>query len=158
MLRRFKFEDEVYESLSCVPMAARRKLDRVGLKISLKQWQQLGRGERLAICHLPADSAEECEALQLLVAEAVRNRCGVEAKELPLADREAAEPPATPTAVLIERAKGAGFALGPQEWNRLDQQYDGSRCGGEAFLIEFSRHQSDRNIRELLGADSDAGS
>src|SRR5271170_6703373 len=44
-VRRFNFEAEVYESLSCVPMAVRRKLDRAGVKVGLKQWRALGRGE-----------------------------------------------------------------------------------------------------------------
>ena len=33
MIRRFKFEDEIYESLNCLPMAARRKLDALGVKL-----------------------------------------------------------------------------------------------------------------------------
>jgi len=49
MIRKFKFEDEMHESLQCVPMAVRRKLDRVGLKVGLEQWKALDRGERLAI-------------------------------------------------------------------------------------------------------------
>jgi len=149
MLRRFKFEDEIYESLSCVPMAARRKLDRVGLKISLKQWQQLGRGERLAICHIPADSAEECDAVRLFVAEAIRNHCGVDAKELPLSDREAADPPAAPTPSLVERAQAAGFALGQREWDKLDrdERYALLKLGGG---VETS-HNLKAALRELIG-------
>ncbi len=149
MLRRFQFEDEVYESLSCVPMAARRKLDSVGLKISLKQWQQLGRGERLAICHLPADSSEECEALRLFLIEAVRTRCGVEAKELPSSDRETAEPPAEPTSTLIERAGAAGFVLGQREWDKLDrdERYALMKLGGGP---ETSHNLKDA-LKELIG-------
>ena len=47
MIRKFKFEAEIYESLNCLPMATRRKLDAVGIKLHLAQWEQLGRGERL---------------------------------------------------------------------------------------------------------------
>ena len=54
MIRKFKFEEEIYESLNCLPMAARRKLDALGVKLSLAQWEQLGRGERLMICHAPS--------------------------------------------------------------------------------------------------------
>jgi hypothetical protein len=35
MIRKFKFEDEIYESLNCLPIAARRKLDALGVKLSL---------------------------------------------------------------------------------------------------------------------------
>src|SRR5262249_52580966 len=41
MIRQFQFEAEIYQSLSCVPMQARRKLDAVGIKVHLAQWQQL---------------------------------------------------------------------------------------------------------------------
>ncbi len=34
MIRKFKFEDQIYESLSCLPMAARRKLDALGNRSS----------------------------------------------------------------------------------------------------------------------------
>jgi hypothetical protein len=134
MLRQFKFEQEVYATLSCVPMAARRKLDRVGLKISLSQWQQLGRGERLAICHLPAELPEEREALDLLVREAVNNRCGTAVKELPADARESAEPPASPAAELVERARTAGVTFGQREWDRLDadERYALTKLGGGA--------------------------
>ena len=56
MIRKFQFEAEIYDSLSCLPMAARRKLDELGIKIGFDQWQQLGRGERLMICHAPTAS------------------------------------------------------------------------------------------------------
>jgi hypothetical protein len=94
MMREFKFEEDMRKSLACVPMAVRRKLDRVGVKVGLKQWQALGRGERLAICHLPVDSAEECDAVRIFIAESVRNRCASEIKSLPAEVRHAADPPA----------------------------------------------------------------
>ena len=33
MIRKFKFEAEIYEPLKCLPMAAHRKLDAVGIKL-----------------------------------------------------------------------------------------------------------------------------
>ena len=69
MIRKFKFEAAIYESLNCLPMAARRKLDAVGIKLHLAQWEQLGRGERLIICHAPADSEEEQSALRTFIEE-----------------------------------------------------------------------------------------
>jgi hypothetical protein len=148
MLRQFKFEQEVYETLSCVPMAARRKLDRVGLKISLSQWQQLGRGERLAICHLPAELPEEREAIELLVRESVNNRCGTAVKELPRETRESAEPPSSPTPALVERARALGVTLGQREWDRLDpdERYALMKLGGGTE----ASHNLTTALKELL--------
>src|SRR5580704_2243 len=93
MMREFKFEDEMHTTLACVPMAVRRKLDRVGVKIGLEQWKALGRGERLAICHLPVERHEEREALTLFINEAVRRVCGEEPRALSEAQRAVADPP-----------------------------------------------------------------
>ena len=82
MIRKFKFEAEIYESLNCLPMAARRKLDAVGIKLRLAQWEQLGRGERLMICHAPADSEEEQSALRTFIEEVALARTGSPAKTL----------------------------------------------------------------------------
>ena len=76
MIRKFKFEDEIYNSLSCLPMAARRKLDQLGLKIGFDQWQQLSRGERLMICHAPIAAADEIEALRIFVNDVMMAKCG----------------------------------------------------------------------------------
>ena len=120
MIRKFKFEDEMHESLQCVPMAVRRKLDRVGLKVSLEPWKTLDRGERLAICHMPTDSPEECDALAIFIREAMLRRFGVEPKSLTDSQRANAEPPSTPPDTLITRARDAGFDLDPSTWSRLD--------------------------------------
>jgi len=147
MIRRFKFEDEIYKTLTCVPMAVRRKLDSLGLKISLDQWQKLGRGERLAICHLPIESAEERDAIALFIDEVVRNRCGSAVKPLSEESRRAADPPASLPPILVTIAKAHGFELAQPVWDRLDEdeRYALMKLGGgtetshnfRAALLEF---------------------
>lgn len=121
MMKRFNFEAEIYESLSCVPMAARRKLDRVGVKVSLEQWQQLTRGERLMVCHAPAQSADECDALRMFVEEASLARSGSKPKDLPESARRGAEPPSSPPPELIANARQAGTPISQAEWDLLDE-------------------------------------
>ncbi len=120
MIRKFKFEDEMHESLQCVPMAVRRKLDRVGLKIGLEQWKSLDRGERLAICHFPVDSAEELDGLGVFIREAMKRRFGAEPKTLSDAQRASAEPPASPPSRVVANVRTQGFNLNPEVWSRLD--------------------------------------
>jgi hypothetical protein len=120
MLRKFRFEGEIYNSLNCLPMAVRRKMDRAGIKMSLLQWQQLTRPERLAICHLPADTDEETEAMRSFVNEAVIARSGSAPGELSAEKRNVAEPPVVPPARLVERARGFGFDLAQADWDGLD--------------------------------------
>jgi hypothetical protein len=147
MLRRFQFEAEIYETLSCVPMAVRRKLDRLGIKIGLEQWQLLGRGERLMICHAPAALSDECEALGLFINEAVLSRSGSAPKVLATNVRQSADPPSEPPIRLMANASAASFALGKREWERLDddQRYALIKLGDtdkpshnlKAALLEF---------------------
>jgi hypothetical protein len=148
MIRHFNFEDEVHQQLACVPMAVRRKLDRVGLKISLEQWQALGHGERLAVCHLPTAAAEECDAMRIFLDEAIRARGPGAAKPLSDEVRRAAEPPNAPPAQLIENARAAGVAVGQAQWDRLDadERYALIKLGGGAQCS----HNFTAALQELL--------
>jgi hypothetical protein len=110
MMREFMFEEEMHQSLACVPMAVRRKLDRVGVKIGLKQWQALGRGECLVICHLPI-ARKEREALKLFIAEAVERASGEQPKTLAESERAIAEPPHTLPAAVAAAARAEGVRL-----------------------------------------------
>ena len=134
MMREFKFEDEMSTTLACVPMVVRRKLDRVGVKVGLEQWKALGRGERLAICHLPVERHDEREALRLFINEAVRRVCGEEPRARAEAQRAIADPPARLPTPLAERARAAGVALDQAAWERLDadERYALIKLGGGA--------------------------
>ena len=120
MIRKFKFEDEIYQSLSCLPMAARRKLDALGIKIGLAQWEQLGRGERLMICHAPSNSEEEREALRIFIEEATLARTGTAPKTLPDAVRQSANPPTQLPDLLARNARATGLNLDDAAWSSMD--------------------------------------
>ena len=64
MFRRFQYESQYYTTLSRLPLDVRRKLDLVGLKISLKDWLAFSLEERAVLCHLPNDSVDEQQAFQ----------------------------------------------------------------------------------------------
>lgn len=132
MFRHFDFEEEIYCTLDCVPMTVRRKLDRIGLKVHLAQWQGLGQGERLAICHLPADQADECEALRTFIVEVVKRTSGAEPKDLAPEQRVAAESPKTVPPALVADSKAAGAVLTQSMWDRLDddERYMLTKLGG----------------------------
>lgn len=154
MIRHFKFEHDIYETLDLVPMAVRRKLDQIGIKVGLEQWRMLGRGERLAICHLPVNLEEECEALRVFVQEAVKRVTGAEPKILPAAERAIADPPAEPPALLIEHAQAAGFTLDADAWSKLD-------ADARYALVKMGARKSvspnfAQALQEFLGPQSEA--
>jgi len=120
MIRKFEFEADIYESLNCLPMAARRKLDALGIKVHLAQWEQFGRGERLMICHAPADTEEERSALRAYIEEVAISRTGAPAQELPDEARQSARPPAHPPLMLVQNARACGIELDGEAWAALD--------------------------------------
>jgi hypothetical protein len=147
MIRKFKFEDEIYNSLSCLPMAARRKLDQLGLKIGFDQWQQLGRGERLMICHAPITSDDEIEALRLFVNELLMAKCGTAPKPLPPEKLQGVNPPATVPPRLVESAQKNGVTLTQDRWAALD---DDERYALIKLGVEKDSHKLKRALDEFV--------
>ena len=83
----FAFEDDFVASLRCIPMAVRLKLDRSGIKLSLRQWSRFTREDRQELLELPCASACEVCAYHDRLVELVALRAKEDAKPLP-------EPPA----------------------------------------------------------------
>jgi hypothetical protein len=152
MIRQFDFESEIYESLSCLPMAARRKLDRLGLKISLEQWQRLSRAERLMICHAPAGLPDECEVLTSFIHEVAVARSGLPPRPLSADSRKEAEPPAEPPPPLVANASALGVVLSTREWEGLDddERYALIKLGG----APRPSHNFKAALYELLASPS----
>jgi hypothetical protein len=147
MIRKFKFEDEIYDSLSCLPMAARRKLDQLGLKIGFDQWQQLSRGERLMICHAPIAAPDEIEALRLFVDDVMTAKCGAKPKDLPPEKRQGVNPPAAVPPQLVESAQATGFALTQAAWSALD---DDERYALIKLGVEKQSHKLKAALDEFV--------
>lgn len=156
MIRKFEFEADIYESLNCLPMAARRKLDALGIKLHLVQWEQLGRGERLMICHAPADSEEERSALRTFIEEVALARTGSPAEILPDDVRRSANPPDHPPRVLAQHARASGVELDDKAWAVLDddQRYALIKLGDS----EKPSHNLELALQEFLESDSRAES
>jgi hypothetical protein len=122
MYKRFAFEGDIHDSLQCVPLSVRRKLDRAGLKISLEGWQRLLRAERLALCHLPVDSDHEIDVYR----EALRGFC--ERASVPLKRLEDANAssrtwndPRVPASIAA-RVTELGASLTDRAWHSLDEE------------------------------------
>ncbi len=147
MIRKFKFEDEIYNSLSCLPMAARRKLDQLGLKIGFDQWQQLSRGERLMICHAPIASEDETEALRLFVNDVMLAKCGAGPKELPPEKRQGVNPPKMVPPQLVASAQKSGVALTQAVWASLD---DDERYALIKLGVEKESHKLKAALDEFV--------
>jgi hypothetical protein len=122
MYKRFEFEGDIHDSLACVPLTVRRKLDLAALKISLAGWQQLARDERLCLCHLGVDSADEI-AVYREVMQAFCARRSVALKDIddPAVTSRPWNAP-VPPAALRARTGELGAALDDEAWSKLDEE------------------------------------
>ena len=118
----FAFESDFVATLRCVPMAVRLKLDRCGIKLTLRQWSRFTREDRRDLLHSACETgAEICSYRQTLTA-LIAVRAGEIAKPL-------AEPPCAQwddalrlPAGVAEFARSAGLSQpSPRQWAGLSQ-------------------------------------
>ncbi|PZR33683.1 MAG: hypothetical protein DI526_12750 [Caulobacter segnis] len=84
--RLFAFEQDFVDSLRCVPMAVRFKLDRVGIKLTLRQWSRLTRQDRQELLLSPCSSDREVARWRALLETLVALRADEPIKPLPPID------------------------------------------------------------------------
>ncbi len=102
--------DGVDDGLELVPLAARRALDRAGLKLSLEAWQSLPAAQRRGIVEAGSGTEVELKPLQLAISLADPPATRVD----PAADPPDEAPPAELVAAL-----GPDRALPPALWAAL---------------------------------------
>ena len=148
MSRNFKFESHLNADLSCPPVAARQKLDALGIKVSRDQWLALEMGERRKINDLPAESDSEKREFAEFVNETVKRRSGTPPSRLTLEQQTAAVPTKAIPQAIADKAREHGFQLDSASWARLDydQRYVLLKFGGD----ERRRRKFAAALKEFL--------
>jgi hypothetical protein len=80
----FQFEQDFAGSLRCIPMAVRFKLDRCGVKLSLRQWSRFDPEERNRLLRLSCERPEEIEAYRRELEELIQLRSKQPPEYLPI--------------------------------------------------------------------------
>ncbi|AFZ35528.1 hypothetical protein Sta7437_1974 [Stanieria cyanosphaera PCC 7437] len=80
----FQFEADFVESLRCIPMQVRIKLDTCGVKLKLSHWHQFDQQERQALVSLPCSTETEAQKYREFLQNLVQEKSGAPAGELPL--------------------------------------------------------------------------
>jgi hypothetical protein len=80
----FAFETDFAGTLHCIPMSVRMKLDQVGIKLSLKQWNRLPEAQRQALIDRPCGDPGQTGAYRQFLSEAIEThtRSAVEYADL----------------------------------------------------------------------------
>lgn len=78
----FQFEQEFIDSLRCIPMTVRLKLDTCGVKLKLNHWHQFTQAERQELVVMPCDTTASTVAYRHHLQELVTRYTGQPAKEI----------------------------------------------------------------------------
>lgn len=116
----FQFESDFANSLRCIPMIARQKLDIVGIKMTLRQWSRLPRDAREALAGNPCETEDERAAYRDLVLRLI----AAHADEAPryLAERGLEDwlfPDRMPEAVTLQAQADEVAPPTPAQWAAL---------------------------------------
>lgn len=119
MEKFFKFEADFVESLRCIPMQVRMKLDTCGLKLKLTHWHQFSQQERQALVEMPCLTDDEVEAYGEYVQQLVISHTGTPASELPIDDNPAWMDLQTIPGSVQKKAQEFGLLITLQQWVAL---------------------------------------
>ncbi|HEY3796997.1 MAG TPA: nitrate reductase associated protein [Caulobacteraceae bacterium] len=118
----FAFEADFVASLRCIPMSVRLKLDRAGIKLSLRQWSCFTRLDRQALVDAPCRSGPEIDRYAGRLVALVRDRAGETAKPLPEPVDPQWEGADRPPPAVVAFANGQGLAAPtPRQWAALSE-------------------------------------
>ena len=150
----FAFESDFVATLRCVPMAVRFKLDRTGIKLTLRQWSRFTPADRHELLTLACDAADDQIRYRERLEALVRARAGGTAQPLPTPEAPLWERLDGPPLTVVAFAEGAGESSPSAEaWRNLAELQ-------RFVLLKLSRDNHDNvnfvpALREfgLLGDD-----
>lgn len=114
----FEFEADFVDSLRCIPMQVRCKLDTCGIKLKLSDWSHLTQADREALVELPCSTETEIQAYREYLQNLILQRTGTSPAELPIEPHPAWLDTNIPIN-LQEKAKEFGVTLSSQQWAEL---------------------------------------
>ena len=115
----FEFEADFVDSLRCIPMQVRCKLDTCGIKLKLSDWSHMTKDERQAMVELPCSTETEIQAYREHIQQLILQRTGTPPAELLIDPDPAWMDATTVPAPLQEKVRELGLRLSPQQWATL---------------------------------------
>ncbi|MBD3880858.1 nitrate reductase associated protein [Phormidium tenue FACHB-886] len=119
MTELFEFEADFANSLRCIPMLVRYKLDTCGVKLKLHHWNQLSSAERQQVLVAPCESATEIQAYRSLLHQLVQSHLGEVPADLPVDDRPDWNNLAKIPESVQQQGEAVGTALSLEQWISL---------------------------------------
>jgi hypothetical protein len=115
----FDFETEFGdESIRCIPMIVRLKLDNTGIKMSLNAWSRCSVKERMTLIEEPCNTASEKTQYTKLLSQLIWKITGASPELIPIENQLWANEAQVP-AVLSTHAATYGVIISIEQWQRL---------------------------------------
>ncbi len=119
MTQFFQFEADFVDSLRCIPMQVRFKLDTCGVKLKLPHWHAFTNQERETLVSAPCATEEEIQAYRDFLRHLVQLHTGTLPNDLPIDTLPAwMDAASVPTSVL-EQGRSFGVDVTQAQWAQL---------------------------------------
>jgi hypothetical protein len=116
----FQFEADFVDSLRCIPMQVRMKLDTCGVKLKLNHWNQFSQAERQKLTEMPCEDETTAAAYRDFLQELVTRYEGSPAKTLPVEPVPPWQDEAVIPATVITQTEKVGGHLTLERWQALE--------------------------------------
>jgi hypothetical protein len=115
----FQFESDFVESLRCIPMVVRYKLDTCGIKLKLEQWNRFSESDRQQLVVRACNSAEETSLYRQALSDLIWQRTQTVASQIPVEEHpDWMDEGCIPLSVQ-EKAQSVGAVLNLEQWRSL---------------------------------------
>lgn len=119
MTQFFQFEADFVDSLRCIPMQVRLKLDTCGIKLKLPQWFHFTSQERQQLVELPCSTPEEIQVYRELLQSLVLKHTGELATDLAIEAHPAWMNQEIIPISVQEQAQEKGLTITSNQWANL---------------------------------------
>ncbi|XGV98225.1 MAG: nitrate reductase associated protein [Leptolyngbya sp. BL-A-14] len=119
MTQFFQFEADFVESLRCIPMQVRLKLDTCGIKLKLPQWHQFTQDDRQTLLELPCETLTEVHTYRNVLTQLVQERTGTAASTLAIDPTPPWLDTTTIPASVQAKAQEVGATITLDQWDQL---------------------------------------
>ncbi|ELS32123.1 MULTISPECIES: nitrate reductase associated protein [Pseudanabaena] len=119
MLQFFQFEAEFVDSLRCIPMQVRYKLDTCGVKLKLQHWHSFSPRQRQELIELPCETEAEVKNYRENLRSQVFQIFQTYPSDLPIQTPPAWQILAIPSDVQCQ-AQTLNLVIAPAQWQSLN--------------------------------------
>ncbi|HEY9704462.1 MAG TPA: nitrate reductase associated protein [Allocoleopsis sp.] len=115
----FQFEADFVDSLQCIPMQVRMKLDTCGIKLKLNQWNRFNQEERQQLVSMSCSSDPEIQTYREFLQNLVTTKIGETAKELVIDPHPDWLNEMIIPSEIQEQAASLGVKINLEQWQKL---------------------------------------